>query len=342
MKRLFLLYAIVVLFAAPAVIAQIAGEVLLADDGALYATATEWSRDHPDVDAKSESYITVTIRRASDAAQRLIVPATLQGGTNTNPAIAYDNASATLFVFWQYWPNMMSSEMKFISYHAETGWSAPASFDEASYSLRRSLRIALTRTAADKDDDGRITWVSEVNVHATWWEETGGGESANYAMITIRDGEAAAQVHDLASFVTSKTETKEIDPDANRELLRHPAIFEAADGRSVDIVFGELASNKFHRVSISPIGNARVRVPVGIQDKTFEPPPSISAMSAVARIDAISPAPERMVFYYELDGVMHYLLYRDGKWSGEKTMAIDEHTSRSTILAGMRNLVGAQ
>ncbi len=71
------------------------------------------------------------------------------------------------------------------------------------------------------------------------------------------------------------------------------------------------------------------------------PPPASIAAKAVPRIDALSPAPDRIVFYYELDGVMHYLLYRDGKWSDERTMAIDDLTSRSTILSGMRRLVGA-
>ncbi|HEV3485915.1 MAG TPA: hypothetical protein VG106_10945, partial [Vicinamibacterales bacterium] len=144
MKRL-LVAAVVLLLAAPAAFAQ--RDVLLTDDGTAYAASFEWAWEHPEVKTTSSTYLVLTIQRTGEQPQRLFVPATLQGGANTNPALAYDSDSATLFVFWQHWPNAMSSELRFIAYHRETGWTTPTSFEKAAYRLRRNLRIALTSLA---------------------------------------------------------------------------------------------------------------------------------------------------------------------------------------------------
>jgi hypothetical protein len=155
----------------------------------------------------------------------------------------------------------------------------------------------------------------------------------------VRHGEATIQVHDLASFVTAKSKPADIDPDFKPGILRHPAIFEH-DEKSVDIVFGDLETNAFHRVRISPIGHARVRIPVGVHDRTFEAPKF--AMNSVDRIEAISPQPDRLVFFFEQGGVIHYLVHRDGSWSEERTVAIDNVITREKAVAGIRRLVGAQ
>ena len=83
MKRLLLLG--VLLFAVPFALAQNTGNVLLTDAGVLYRASAEWSHEHPDVKAASASYIVLTVREGDGAPRRLLVPATLSEGSNSEP-----------------------------------------------------------------------------------------------------------------------------------------------------------------------------------------------------------------------------------------------------------------
>ncbi|HEX2123115.1 MAG TPA: hypothetical protein VHL59_15890, partial [Thermoanaerobaculia bacterium] len=329
------------LFAATVAFAQPNGDVLLTDDGTFFAADIEWAHEHPEVTTASATYIVLTIREPEAAPRRVIVPATLGHGSNSNPTLAYDNESGMLFVFWQFNRNAMSSELRFVSLDRNGNWSVPAVFESAVYHLRRNLRIALTRKAYDEAKDGTTTLVPEINVHATWWEENGAGEKAGYAMITIKNGEAGVQVFDPATFVSEKSERHEVGPDFNIEALRHPTLFESAGGDTVDLLFGDPETNGFHRVTIKPIGNARVRIPVGVQDKDIAPPPDWAMTEMSGRIEAISPHRDRLVFYVENEGALHYVVYRDGTWSAARSVALSDGITRETAVSAMRRLVGA-
>jgi hypothetical protein len=339
MKRFLLLFAL--LFAVPAAFAQSSGNVLLTDEGIVYDVAAEWSHEHPDVHAASASYLVLTVREPETAVHRMVVPATLTDGSNSDPALAYDSESGTVFIFWQYSVNAMSSELRFISLDRNGNWSLPKSFETAAYRFRRNLRIGLTHFAGDRDDtSSNISSVPEINVHATWWESSASGEYARYAMLTLHRGEVAIQVRDLADFVHGKDKPYEASQSFNNELFRHPAIFESSGGDSVDVVFGNVQTNVFHRVTLTPIGNARVRIPVGKSDKGFNPPDSFE-MSASSRIDAISPNPDRLIFFFQEEGAVRYIVYRNNEWSTERKIRLDEGMTRDMAVTAMRGLVGA-
>jgi len=338
MKRLLLLF--VLLFAVPAAFAQSAGDVLLTDDGILYNVTSEYASDHPDVQTDSTSYLVLTERRPDTAALRIAVPATMTGGANSEPALAYDNESDTLFLFWQYSPTLLASELRFISLDRDGHWSLPNTFETGAYRFRRNLRIALTHFAGEQDQtSSNISQVPEINVHAAWWESSITGERARYAMLTLHRGEVTILVRDLAAFVNvNKYYT--VEENYNRELLRHPAIFESPESDSVSIVFGDMQSNVFHRVSLTPIGNGRIRVPVGKSDKGFGPPASFE-MTANSRVDAISPHPDRLIYFVEEDGLMRYVVYRNDGWTAERKIRLDDGMTRDMAINAMRGLVGA-
>ncbi|HEX6176826.1 MAG TPA: hypothetical protein VF057_00595, partial [Thermoanaerobaculia bacterium] len=189
MKRLILSCVLLVL--APLALAQ-RTDVLLTHDGTLYEAAVE--RPGEDFNTPSTSFIALTVGTPDAEPRRMVVPATLLGGSNSNPALAYDRASGSLFVFWQHMPNAMASELRFAILDADGNWSEPAAFQGANYHLRRNLRIAVTSKAYDKNEEtGDLTLVPEVNVHAVWWESTGDGEGARYAMLTVKNNEVTVQ-----------------------------------------------------------------------------------------------------------------------------------------------------
>lgn len=345
MKRLLLLCAL--LLVVPAAFAQANGSVVLTAKGALYTASVEWSDDHPDQNAASKTFIAVTVREADAAARRLVVPATLSAGANSSPSIAYNDDTDTLYVFWQYTANAMASELRFISLDRDGKWSVPSTFESATYHLRYNLRIGLTRLSTEKLEDGTEKSVSDVNVHATWWEESGSGERARYAMLTFNDeGTVDVHTYDLASFVTKKADDEDATPvpvseKFNREILRHPAIFEAPNGETIDVVFGNVETNSFNRLKIGVISQARVRIPVGRSDKGIDAPGGFD-VSVQGRIDAISPNPDRLVFYFEKDGTLQYIVNRDGEWTSVRSIVLTDGVTRDMALGAIRRFVGAQ
>lgn len=340
MKRLLVLF-LMLLFAVPAAFAQSSANVLLTDKGVVYYVAAEWSHENSDVHATSASYLVLTVRDADNAPRRLLVPATLTDGWNSEPALAYDEDSGTVFIFWQYSVNPMASELRFISLDRNGNWSLPNTFEAASYRFRRNLRIALTHSAGEREpNSSNITPVPEVNVHATWWESSTMGERARYAMLTLRKGDVAIQVFDLSEFANKNSKSYEVSDDFNRELFRQPAIFESPESDSVDVVFGDTQTNSFHRVTIAPIGNARVRIPVGRSGRDFGPPATFT-MAAFSRIEAISPHPDRLIFYFEEEGTIRYLLYRNSEWSALRKISLGDGMTRDLAVTAMRGLVGA-
>lgn len=337
MKRLLLLF--VLLLAVPAAFAQANGNVLLTDEGVVYTASAEWSHEHPDVEAASNTFLLLTVREADKPMQRVVVPGTTSYGANSQPALAYDDETGTLHVFWQYSENAMSSELRFISRDREGNWSFPNAFETAAYRLRRNLRIALTHFATDTGHGSAVQKrVSEKNVHATWWESSAAGARARYAMLTPRPGETFIQVRDLSDFVKEGSKY-DVAEDFNIDILRHPALFESSGGDSIDVVFGEVETNSLHRITVKPIGNARVRIPVGVQDKGFRPPSGFAA-NATGRIDAISPHPDRLLYYFEDEGVMRYVVHRNDAWSAVRTIRLDDGMTREMAVGAMRGLVG--
>ena len=339
MKRLLLLF--VLLFVVPAALAQSSSNVLLTNNGVLYRVTAERIEEQADVHAPSGTYIALSVAEPDAATKRLIVPATLAGGWNSDPALAFDDDSGTLFIFWQYSVNPMASELRFISLDRDGNWSLPNTFEQASYRLRRNLRIALTHFAGEREaNSSNISPVPEINVHATWWESSGSGERARYAMLTLHKGEVAIQVHDLSDFVGKSTPSYEVSEEFSRDLFRQPAIFESPASDSVDVVFGDTQANSFHRVTITPIGHTRIRIPIGKGGRDFGPPANFT-MAAYGRLEAISPHPDRLIFYYEDEGTVRYIVYRNNEWSSMRKIALVDGMTRDMAVTAMRGLVGA-
>jgi hypothetical protein len=341
MKRLLLL--LTVLLAVPAAFAQSNGAVVLTSKGTLYTASVKWSDQNPEVNAASATYIALTVREPDAAARELIVPATLAAGANSSPSIAWNEDTDTLYVFWQYMANAMSSELRFTSLDRDGKWTAPSSFENAAYHLRHNLRIALTRkSTVENEEDGTTSTIADVNVHATWWEKTGAGERARYALLSFdEEGAVSLQTHDLNEFVGTKLEKPfEVGEKFNREILRHPAIFEAANGESVDVIFGDVDTNAFHRVKLGVKAQARVRIPVGRGDRVFGAPGDFAA-AANGSIDAISPHDDRIVFFFEDKGSIKYLVNRDDSWSSVRSILLNDGVTRDTALGAIRRFVGA-
>lgn len=334
MKKLILLLSFLIV---PLTASAQPHEALLTPDGTLYTLDTVLTRDHADVDTDSDMYLLLTRREGADTWQE-IVPATRGRGSHSHPAMAFDAESGMLFVFWVRQSGLLYSELVFASRDLEGNWSGVTAFGDQ-FDYRDNLRIAVTRRVVD--DQGALAPTPAVSVHAAWWEfdSLTGTESAQYAMLSIENGRVAEINRlDLSDFV----EPSSADADDERaNLLKQPMLFASPKQDSVVIVFGDHASGRIHQVrvrpTLPPLADGRLRVPIGRREGNAPAPRTNVASNS--RIDGIYGDTDKMAIYSRSGEKLHYIILKDGEWSGVRTIALDERVTSGAAVDALRRLV---
>ncbi|HEV8436214.1 MAG TPA: hypothetical protein VGR95_22585 [Thermoanaerobaculia bacterium] len=318
-------------------------DVVLTDDGTLYTVESTLAKDVQGLQTTSERVLTLTVQHGSDPSTTAVIPATVNGGWHVYPALAYDTPSKTLFVFWEAAYNtFQNTDLEFCAYH-DGQWNAAASLDSAQWAARLNLRIAITRTAEQHNDDGTTTTVPETTVHAVWWEDNGGAEWARYAMITVLNGAAPAiHVQDLGEFVNGGGSAPAASSNAARELLRHPSVTETRTHDSVDVLFGDMNLVTIRRVNIRPtIQGGRLRVPTG-RTGTNIPAPSANVMSSTPVNTLLNGDSVAMYYDGQKANTIDYLLFANGNWSEVRTLTLSDKFSHDSAVAALQKLITAQ
>jgi hypothetical protein len=341
MKRFVLAIALLVL---PAIaFAQSADrDMLLTSGGTLYTLDSVFAQDYPNVQTASWRFLILTTQKGAAAPTTSIVPESLLPGVHMMPALAYDSDSDTLFVFWEKAPdNGISSDLAFCSYQNGT-WSPATSIDVADLHVRHNLRIGVTKTYEGRDKDGNTVLLPGLTVHAVWWDDSGSSESAGYAMLTIEKGVVTGiQIRSLMKLVDTTPTPFPVAADFSREILRHPALFESPAHDTVDIVFGDFTTNGFHRLTLKPVLDGRLRVPVGVRNKDFGPPLNFNSTST-GRISAISPDRDHLLFYFGTKTAINYFLFKESAWSPENSIAISDKLSAESAVDVIRRMLSQQ
>jgi hypothetical protein len=323
MKKLLLAVALLVL---PVVaFADDQREILLTSDGTLFI-AEPTSNDTGEVDSSVAAYIRLTIVRGEETTHS-IVPGTLASGLHKNPALAYDNASKTLFVFWQRSASLLHSELLFETMNANAEWGPVAAFGNGR-NMRENLRIAVTRKADAPTEDGKGTVsVPQINVHAVWWETDSwdGQESAQYAMMTVENGAVVeTSITQLLEFVDANAAGTRFVTNGVPEVFKHPSLFPSTQQDSV-------RPSKI-------VGNARVHIPVGRSEGSTTAPRFSAASNS--RIGTIIGGDDRIALYTsDENNKLRYVLYKDGKWSEARAVQTDAAITRETAINAVRRLI---
>ncbi|MEO8033437.1 MAG: hypothetical protein ABI837_03320 [Acidobacteriota bacterium] len=324
-------------------------DVLLTADGTLYTIESVFSTDgDPSVQTASSKYLLLTVQQANRATT-MVVPGSLRAGLHYNPTLAYDSDSNTLFMFWESAANTTrnATSLEFCSYQ-NGKWSETTELDAARWRLRHNLRIAVTHKTEDRDTDGHPL-ISELTVHAIWWEESGYSEWARYAMLTIDKGNVSQiQIHDMAEFIDPKLPAVAAAtpaPGFSTEILRHPQVFESNTHTAVDIIFGDLTTSGFHRITLQPVVNLRVRIPVGVRDQPFTGPhfPTTDSASLQSReFSAIPGDKDRLVFYSVTPNQMQYSMYHDNNWTTLRTITLNDKVTNSVALSAIGRMMASE
>lgn len=341
MKRLLILLVALVPFAAFGDTPD--RDIVLTDDGTLYTVESTLAKDVPSLQSKSERVLTLTVQHGSDAPTTTVIPATNNGGWHVYPALAYDSSTKTLFVFWEAAYNtFQNTDLDFCSYR-DGKFNTAASLDSAHWAARQNLRIAITRTTQQFNDDGTKTAVPETTVHAVWWEDNGGAEWARYAMITVDNGAASAiHVQDLGEFVNGAGYAPAASSNASRELLRHPSVTETRTHDSVDVLFGDMNFVTIRRVTIQPtIQGGRLRVPTGRTGNGI-PAPSANLMTSTPVDTLVNGDSVAMYYDGQKPNTIDYLMYTNGNWSSVRTLPLSDKLSHDSAVSVLQKLITAQ
>jgi hypothetical protein len=346
MKRLLVTLAILLLSASA--FAQVADrDVLVTPEGTVYTVEQRTPSDSSGVAAIS--FLELSIQSGSSEAQHLLVPESLSAGFHSDGTLAYDASSKTLFVLWTHMPNGMCSELLLASYR-EGKWQPAVSIDYRGNSARANLRLGITRRVSQLQKDGTYADAPALILHALWWDSNARGEEARYAMLPIENGslsQESVELHSLEEFVGDDETVNAVDPKFNSEILRHPAIVAAPLQNSVEVVFGDMQKNTIHKVTLHPIAQVRIHIPVGIgggagggKPLNLIAPTSFSAdwkgpITVIERGD-------RLIFANATDKALNYLTYSDGTWSDAKSIALSSKLTVDTALAAVDKMVSSQ
>jgi hypothetical protein len=338
-----LLVSLALALASTAAFAQLPDrDVLITPEGTVFTVETQ----RPSADG------------STDAALRLVL--TVQNGSNVSHlnvpgselsfsgTLAYDSDSRTLFVLWIRMPNAMSSELLLASYR-DGKWTPAVSIDNEGYTNRYNLRLGITRRVSQLQKDGSYADAPALLLHAVWWEESGSGQEARYAALMIEKGAVSSiDTHSLEEFVVSGSNVyNAVDPNFNPEILRHPAIVSSPMQSAVDVVFGDTKTNSLHAVTLRPIADTRVHIPVGIGGPGGSKPPISLAAPPSFNADWKGPITviergDRLVFANAGDTSLSYITYANSVWSAVKSIPIDNRFPAEAALAAVDKMISTQ
>lgn len=337
MKKLILLLAFVV-FSVPAFAQN--QETLLTPDGTLFTIQQVLASDHPEVESQAWAFLQLSARRG-DEVITAPVPGSLASGSHNVPALAYDSASKRLFVFWVRQVTLMHSELQFASVDENGVWTEATSFG-GPFDYRENLRVAVTRRVSDAE--GAVDAEPAISVHATWWEfdTHTGNESAQYAMLSIDDGQVTSVAElNLSDFV-DRTLPPSVDETEGR-VLKQPLLFSSSKQDSVVVLFGDLYARRFTEVRIrptKPVADGRLRVPVGRREGGFASPKLDSAPDGQqGRVEGIYAEKGHLALYTLGDHRLRYAVMHEGNWSEQRVIVLDEQVSAGQAIDALRRLL---
>jgi len=335
MKRFLAAAAIVITASAMSAQPNDERDILLTPAGTLYTIESQLAPG----DAEVRRQLVLTAQNGEEKLQT-IVPESLTAGFRCAPALTYDAETDTVFVFWLRMPNLMSSELLLASYR-DGKWTAPISVDNQSFRLRSNLRISVSRRVSQPLADGTFSDVPALVVHTVWWEQTGNGEEARYALVAIEKGTVSnIELHDLRELAPQANPVN-VDPGFNTEILRHPAILENGTPNSIDVLFGDVRTNTFTRTTLKPIAQGKIHIPIGNRGGGPIAPPRAFSANWTGQVSAISSGNGKLLLYSATEESVRYIVYENGEWSAVRTIAVSDKLSRESAITVLGRMMSA-
>ncbi|MFN2443130.1 MAG: hypothetical protein ABR517_10650 [Thermoanaerobaculia bacterium] len=340
MNRLLCAFAFLALLAAAGFGSQQGNDLLVAPDGTVYLVAGVSGEEIGDETGR-RSGLTLKITRGEETESHLI-PASAGEGENSQPALAYDASTETLFILWVRAPQITTSEILLTSYrNGEFGETT--SLDLGVFRDRANLQIAITKYAEntveiDGEESKRKDSIQAV--HAVWWDTNGWDQNARYALLQITAG--TARIVAIENLVDVLGTGRNLEPIVAPEtfdsgLLRFPTIAASPALDRADVVFGDREMNRMYRLDLVPVAaNGVLRMPIGV--RRGEIPAPVEAIAANSTTTVVPhPLDPTSLMLYTVDGEkVRYLVYEGGEWSEAKAIALDSKVTAGVAVDALK------
>lgn len=258
------------------------------------------------------------VRREGELRQTVLVPS--DGGTVTEAELAYDSATATLFVVWH------TQDAVYVTRRVADGpWSEPLLIDVGA--KRAGLELVITRV-------NKTTLL-----HAAWWK-LGTAPAAEYALLAYEYGEHASTFVGNLDALSGNTASENESSGENElmsEVLHPPLAMARAGSAGVDIVYGEVTSTRLHRIILEPKIRPDVRI--------WKPSRKGGGLTPRAGLMSVSGDPVRVILnkgriiLYAPDKKFRFVIYENGRWSPERMIQLDDNLTREQLVEELRKAV---
>ncbi|HSN68174.1 MAG TPA: hypothetical protein VLV48_02950 [Thermoanaerobaculia bacterium] len=341
MKRLISVFGLLALLATGAFASQASNALLVAPDGTVFLIETVSGEKIGDTTGR-RSALNLTIANGDESESKLI-PASAGEGENSQPALAYDPATDTLFILWVRAPQITTSELLLTSYR-DGQFGETTSLDLGVFRYRENLQVAITKFADNTVEvDGQEQKRKDpiLAVHAVWWDTNGWTERARYALLQITAGKAnVITVRDLIDVLGDGRNLEPLPaPESfDKRILHFPTIGANPALDRTDVVFGDPDTNRMYRLDLVPVAaHGVLRPPIGIRRGQI-PAPFVDTIEANSTTTAVPhPSdPSSLMLYTISAGKIRYLVYEEGEWSEAKSIALEGKVTADVAIEALK------
>lgn len=322
-------------FTALAVLTLLASSLFAGEgDNVLTSDSTLWTVSIPADTTRLD-----LIRRNGEVRTAIVVPSTDDDALETDPRLAWDRRSGTLFVMWDRASEGMN-ETRLVALNADGTWSAPMVIASGG-AKRAGLQLVMT-SLHEEGTEGREA-SDTTFLHAAWWKHAGNDVELEYALLAFDGG---THLSTDVSTLNAPEEKSVVAAEAEQEdtgLALHPplAMMRAKDGVAVDVIYGERDTTAVNRVNLQPRrieANARIWRP-GRSVVAPRTPRSRMASENARPVQAFTSSNGGRIVLYTPDAKFRYSIFDNGEWTPVRMIKLDENLTSEHLLEQLRRTV---
>ncbi len=247
--RILLSLAALAALGSPALVAEVPRDAALGLGGEIYVAKSGRCRDlFSDCAAASSNHplIAIDVQPPGEPLRRLKVPETDGAAIEGQPALVFEDASNSLFVFWESKPQPQHSRVN-LAWLKGGVWSQVFEVSGDIAPLKGPPQVSITR------DDFEVVGAagqpsvlhSRTVLHVAWWEKAASSEEVFYTPIFLIDGAYLGrnEVYNLSDLDASAVPQQHMMLPA--DLFRSPRMESGRDENSVVLGFVNKATERF-------------------------------------------------------------------------------------------------
>lgn len=253
----FLLLALAPAFAGAATPVVEAQEIGV--DGELYRVVSGRLGDLVDVEIDGDPNVhalVVDVVSPSGTTVRRVVPGTAGSEIESHPAVAFDDATSTLYLLWQSRAPSGSYTLYFIDLRAESGFTIPMALLTEVDGFDSTPSLGATRSSFRIGTDGGTTRsVVRTVLHVVWVEGGNGSpEEVLYLPIVLLEDGAVGAAGSLAPASLGNPGTLDGDgAEIPAQLRRAPYVDRGADASSLTLTMVDAETSRLLTVRLRAI-----------------------------------------------------------------------------------------